>query len=437
MKKESIFAKFGANTGKEYLNKYTTLIIMMEIKAVYSDALMGVKRLHKIIAATLKYIRPLYYFYFYFFSGILRLIGYVIKKDNNLVLFNSFGGKKYDDSPKELYKKMRIDKRFLGYRYVWAFHNPSEFNVPGATKVKTDSLMYFITALKAKIWITNSSLERGLSFKPKDTLYVNTWHGSTIKKMGNDIDDANISFRSLGKMKVDIMTAQNKEQADIFSRVFEIPRENFLVCGLPRNDFLLKARPDYIAKLKEKLCLPKEKKIILYAPTFREFDRDSRGVILKPPIDLQKWQNALANDYVLLFRAHYEVAAVLGLTTNSFCRDVTNYPEINDLLLVADMLISDYSSIIFDYALLEKPIFYYCYDYDRYKAKRGMYMDIREYIRGSDNEIGLLDLLKNMDSQVEVERIRSFKEKFSLHDGNATDEVLDAMLEQLHKIQME
>ncbi len=381
------------------------------------------------MVAAIKYIRPLYYGYYYMMSFLLNILGLLIKQDRRLVLISSFGGKKYDDSPKELYEKMRTDKRFSSYNYVWAFHNPSKFDVLGASKVRTDSLEYFITALKAGIWITNSSLERGLSFKSKDTIYVNTWHGSTIKKMGSDIDENNTSFRSLGKMKVDIMTAQNEEQADIFSRVFDIPRENFLVCGLPRNDFLLTATQDYIAKLKDELQLVNGKKVILYAPTFREFDRDSRGVILKPPIDLQKWQKVLGDDFILLFRAHYEVAAVMGLPTNDFCRDMTNYPELNDLLLVADVLISDYSSIIFDYALLEKPIFHYCYDYERYEAKRGMYMDIREYLNGSEYEDSLLTLLKDMDWQEEKERVKSFKGKFSLQDGHATDAVLDAMVE--------
>ncbi|WP_415944963.1 CDP-glycerol glycerophosphotransferase family protein [Selenomonas montiformis] len=387
--------------------------------------------MRQFVVAAIKYVRPLYYVYFYVVSCFLKLCGILVRQNGKLVLLSSFGGKKYDDSPKAIYEKMCKDVRFKDFRFVWAFHNPDCFDVPGAAKVKTDSWEYFLTALRARIWITNSSLERGLSFKPKNTLYVNTWHGSTIKKMGSDIDARNTSFRSLGKMKVDIMTAQNEEQANIFSRVFEIPRENFLVCGLPRNDFLLSATPDYIDRIKEHLNLPKNKKIILYAPTFREFDRDSRGVILKPPIDLKKWETVLADEYVLLFRAHYEVAAVLGLATNEFCRDVTDYPELNDLLLVADLLISDYSSIVFDYALLEKPIFHYCYDYDRYESKRGMYRDIREYIDGSDKEDELLTMLKNMDWQSERVRIKCFKETFSLQDGHAADEVLAAIAKHL------
>lgn len=387
--------------------------------------------MHRLITATLKYIKPLYYLYYYFFSGVLHFIGCLLKKNKNLVMLNSFGGKKYDDSPKAVYEKMCKDARFRNFRFIWAFHNPDDFDVPGATKIKTDSLKYFLTALRSRVWITNSSMERGLSFKPNDTLYVNTWHGSTIKKMGSDIDESNTSFRSLGKMKVDIMTAQNEEQTNIFSRVFDIPRKNFLVCGLPRNDFLLDATAEYIAKVRERLQLPRGKKIILYAPTFREFDRDSHGVILKPPIDLEKWKAVLTDEYVLLFRAHYEVATVLGLKTDEFCRDVTDYPDLNDLLLAADILISDYSSIIFDYALLEKPILHYCYDYDRYEAERGMYMDIREYLDGSDKEDELLKLLKNMDWQAETVRAKSFKEKFSLQDGHATDAVLDAIAKHL------
>lgn len=387
--------------------------------------------MRQFVVAAIKYVRPLYYVYFYTINFLLKICGRLVRRNKKMVLLSSFGGKKYDDSPKAIYEKMCKDVRFKDFRFVWAFHNPDRFDVPGASKVKTDSLEYFLTALRAGIWITNSSLERGLSFKPKDTLYVNTWHGSTIKKMGSDIDETNTSFRSLGKMKVDIMTAQNEEQANIFSRVFDIPRKNFLVCGLPRNDFLLSATPDDIDRIKKRLHLPKGKKIILYAPTFREFDRDSRGVILKPPFDLKKWEAVLADEYVLLFRAHYEVAAVLGLTSNEFCRDVTDYPVLNDLLLAADILISDYSSIVFDYALLEKPIFHYCYDYDRYEAKRGMYMDIREYMDGSDKEEELLSMLKHMDWLAEADRAKTFKEKFSLQDGHAADAVLDAIAKQL------
>ena len=387
--------------------------------------------MRQFVVAAIKYVRPLYYIYFYLISFWLKLCGIFVRHNNQMVLLSSFGGKKYDDSPKAIYEKMCKDARFRNFRFIWAFHNPDDFDVPGATKIKTDSLKYFLTALRSRVWITNSSMERGLSFKPNATLYVNTWHGSTIKKMGSDIDESNTSFRSLGKMKVDIMTAQNEEQTNIFSRVFDIPRKNFLVCGLPRNDFLLDATAEYIAKVRERLQLPRGKKIILYAPTFREFDRDSHGVILKPPIDLEKWKAVLTDEYILLFRAHYEVATVLGLKTDEFCRDVTDYPDLNDLLLAADIMISDYSSIIFDYALLEKPILHYCYDYDRYEAERGMYMDIREYLDGSDKEDELLKLLKNMDWQAETDRAKSFKEKFSLQDGHATDAVLDAIAKHL------
>lgn len=109
-----------------------------------------------------------------------------VKTDDKLILFNSFAGRKYDDSPKAIYEEMKKDPRFKDYRLVWAFHQPEKYDAP--QKIKTDSLTYFKTALAARVWVTNSSVERGLNFTGKRTLYFNTWHGTPMKKMRSDIN---------------------------------------------------------------------------------------------------------------------------------------------------------------------------------------------------------------------------------------------------------
>lgn len=134
---------------------------------------------------------------------------------------------------------MLKDERFKDYKFVWAFHNPEAFKVPeNSTKIKTDSFRYFKTALKARCWISNSGIERGLKFKKRNTFYFNTWHGSPIKKMGTDIPNENRSFAAKGGSRVDVMTSQSDFEADILSGAFKIPRERFLMCGLPRNDVI-------------------------------------------------------------------------------------------------------------------------------------------------------------------------------------------------------
>lgn len=387
--------------------------------------------MHQWISVKIKNIRLLYTLYFYIISVVLRLLSCFVSQNDKLILFNSYGGKKYDDSPRALYEAMQKDIRFCDFHFVWAFHEPKNFVVPGATVIGTDSIKYFMTALRARIWITNSGIERGLDFKPERIFYVNTWHGSAIKKMGKDISSGNLSFGGHGKMRVNLMNAQNDQQADIFSRVFDIPKENFVVCGYPRNDelFSFKLNEKICWNIRRKLNIPEGKKVILYAPTFREFERDRTGCILKPPIDLMQWKNKIGNQYVLLFRAHYEVARVMKFEPDDFVYDVTDYPNLNELMIVSDLLISDYSSIIFDYLILDKPILQFCYDYEKYKNLRGMYIDIRNYFNGSSLQDDLLNLLDNLDFEQEKMKTRKFKAIVSFRDGNAVKETIDAIVD--------
>lgn len=125
-----------------------------------------------------KYSFVVYSVYYVVGTLFLRLLKFFIKPDDKLILFSSFGGRKFDDSPKTLYELMLKDKRFGDYKLIWAFTNPDEVELSEDRKIKCDTLNYYVTALKARVWITNSSIERGLSFKGKNTFYFNTWHGT-------------------------------------------------------------------------------------------------------------------------------------------------------------------------------------------------------------------------------------------------------------------
>ncbi len=386
----------------------------------------------KRLANMVKYFQFIYSLYYYLFSFLLWIVRLFVKPDNRLILFNSFGGRKYDDSPKVIFEAMQKDPRFQGYKIVWAFHAPEKMDIPGAACIKTDSFKYFITALRARVWITNSSVERGLSFKGKNTFYFNTWHGTPIKKMGTDMGKENQSFRQKGGFRVDTMMAQSDFEADIFSRVFHIPRENFLLGGLPRNDHLANYTEEERQSIREKLGIPREKTVILYAPTFREYTKDKgRACVLIPPMDIQKWEEVLSGTHCLLFRAHYEVAKSMEFTENDFVRDMTAYPCLEDLMIAADILISDYSSIFFDFSVMDKVMLHFTYDYDEYAEKRGMYFDIRTHLSGSDTEDGVLKLLKSIDLEREKEKTGLFREKYVQYYGNAAEIALQCIAEKL------
>ena len=384
-----------------------------------------------------KYSYFLYIFYYYLGSLAVRLLGLFIKQDKRTIVFSSYGGRKYDDSPRCLYEEMMKDKRFNEYRFVWAFVDPEQFEVKGAEKVKCDTLSYYKVLMSAKLWVTNSTMERGLSFKPERIFNLNTWHGTAIKKLGSDIRKENKSFGSRGKKNHnDIMLAQGQYDVNIFSRVFGVPRENFRITGLPRNDELVRENTEKNReRIRKLLGVGENKKVILYAPTFREYDMDSSGnCTLSIPIDLKKWEQILGNDFVLLMRAHYEVVKHLQFSSNDFVKEVSSYPNLNELMIVSDLLVSDYSSIFFDYAIQGKPMLCFAYDYERYARERGVYFDIREELKCYiDNEDDLLKKIKMMDVSECQAISRTFRDKYIEAYGNASLQCMDIVYYSLQR----
>lgn len=378
----------------------------------------------------LKYNKVAYSVYYHVMSLCMNVLKLFVKTDDKLILFNSFAGRKYDDSPQAIYEAMKADSRFKGYKLVWAFHQPEKYDAP--QKIKTDGLQYFKTALSARVWVTNSSVERGLNFRGKHTLYFNTWHGTPMKKMGTDIDASNTSFRTKGGSPFDVIMSQGHFETEIFSRSFEIPKEKFLEAGLPRNDILANYAKEQREAIRKKLNIRPDQTVILYCPTFREYDKDENlGVVMAPPMDLKKWERELGDNYVLLCRAHYEVSKVMKISENNFVRNMTDYPNLNDLYIAADILISDYSSVFFDYSITGKPMLHFCYDYDKYSSKRGMYFDIREKVSGADTEEGVTSLIKGMDPETEQKKTAAFRDQYVNFYGSATKAAVDCIADKI------
>lgn len=391
----------------------------------------------KKLAYMLKTSKILYSIYFYSMSAILKLWGLFLPIDDKLILFNSFGGKKYDDSPKTIYEQIKQDPRFKGYCFVWAIQEPDNVLLPqDAIVVKADTLAYFKTALKARVWITNSSMERGLKFKKKGTLCFNTWHGTAIKKMGIDIANENQSFRVKGNVQADIMLAQGQYDIDVFSHAFEMPKEKFRCIGLPRNDILTNCTLAEIKQIRQKLNIPQSKKVLLYAPTFREYEKgQDHQCVLTIPIDLSHWQKVLGDEYVVLFRAHYEVADHMNVSQYPLFMDVSNYPVLTDLMIASDALISDYSSIYFDYSVMDKPMYCFAYDYDKYTQNRGMYLNLKEelpcVIHQSEEDL-LQELLRLSEDYVEnAAETKKFRDKYVTAYGSAAKQSCDILYKEI------
>lgn len=380
-----------------------------------------------------KYNKSFYSVYNKIGSIAIKLLRCFVRPKEYLIVFSCFGGRKYDDSPKAIFEQMIRDKRFDKYELVWAFIYPKKYRLQRAKVIRIDTLRYYKTLLQARVWVTNSGMTRGLSFWGKNTFLLNTWHGTPIKLMGID-KTKNRNNKKTGRNEyADIMLAQGAYEVDVFSKAFGIEKDNFRKIGLPRNDELYNNdNKDYKDVLKKQFNISSDKKVILYAPTFREFERDKdENCVLLPPINIMKWKQELADNYVLLFRAHYEVVKNMDIVDDDFVINVSNYPHLNDLMLVSDLLISDYSSIFFDYSILGRPMLCFAYDFDEYAKKRGLYFDIREELscRSIIDEDSLLEYIKSLNYIDQSKVTIDFREKYVQVYGNASQQSLDVILQ--------
>lgn len=357
-------------------------------------------------------------------GSMLRFIGVFIRTDKNLVLVNSFGGHRYNDSPKVITDYLHNNQIYNHLKIIWAFENPDNFEIP-FDKVKIDTWKYFYIALKAKYWITNVNIERWLKFKKKSTIYLNTWHGIPLKFIGKTKKEDKCNFSN-----VDIFCYSGNYEEYIYMQGFSVKKESLLKSGMPRNDELYCVEEEKIARIKQSLNIPINKKIILYVPTWRDSEDYGKSYTLQPSIDISLWQKEL-EEYIMLFRLHPFTTRLTGIEFNDFVINVSDYANINELMIIADILISDYSATIFDYSILERPIISFTYDYDEYKASRGFLFDLEKELPGNvlRTQYEVLDKIKTMNFIAESTKTRLFKNKFVEAGGNATEICVRALFD--------
>lgn len=233
----------------------------------------------------------------------------------------------------------------------------------------------------------------------------------------------------------DYLISPNRYSTEIFRSAFWMDEERILEIGYPRNDVLVNRADDqeYLNEIRTHLNLPSDKKVIMYAPTWRDDEFVSKGKYLfELKIDLDNLYKELGDDYVILLRMHYLISNALDLSGyENFAIDVSNYNDVSELFLISDCLITDYSSVMFDYGILKRPQFFFAYDIDKYdKGLRGFYMNYMEDLPGPiyTEPYGLAKELKNLDKvqQQYQEKIDAFYDRFcSVDNGKASQYIGD------------
>ena len=357
--------------------------------------------------------------------------------DRDLVVFESGLGKQYADSPRYIYEELlrRGDTR----KKVWVYAGPHEFSDPNTTTVKRLSPAYFWYLARARFWVVNQNLPFYMT-RRRNGVYVQTWHGTPLKRMLYDIED--IHGRDEGYL--DRVTRAIGQWTHLLSPspyATEAMRSAFaykgpvLELGYPRNDPLLRPEATVRAReIKSTLGIPDDRKVVLYAPTFRDDSSNGKGrFTFALPFDLESFNERFGKGAVLLLRMHVLVSSGLQIPEElrGSIINVSAYPEIQDLYLASDVLITDYSSVFFDFALLRRPIIFFAYDLENYRDNlRGFYMDYEKELPGpivTDEDQLWLTLGSALDGELtESGPSEGFIARFAPHDdGQSASRVVD------------
>ncbi|MFD3420284.1 bifunctional glycosyltransferase/CDP-glycerol:glycerophosphate glycerophosphotransferase [Streptomyces decoyicus] len=360
------------------------------------------------------------------------------------VVFESHLGKQFSDSPRAIYEEMR--RQGLEFEAIWSYAGSPKDFPKGVTLVKRWSLPYLKALAQAEFWVDNQSYPLKLTKRP-ETTYLQTWHGSALKNMGFDQPSLKAQTRqqqaeqqrSLDRF--DRFLIRSEHDVHTLAKAFRLKEKTLLRVGYPRNDALVRARQREAAlgarergPLAAELGIAEDKTVLLYAPTFRK--AGGRHGRFELPFDVERFADQFGDRYVLLVRSHYLNHVVLPPTVQGRVIDVSARHDVTPLLELADGLITDYSSVMFDYALLDRPLVFFTYDYDEYVHEgRGTYFDLLEHAPGPvvRTEDAFHDAIKSFESQA-LEYAKSRKEfvaKFGEYDqGNAAQSIVDQFFAQ-------
>jgi len=356
----------------------------------------------------------------------------------NWIVFESFMGRNCSGQPKYIYKYLQ-ENYGNKYKYIWVVDRKG-VNIPGKhTKCKRLGLKYFYYMNRSKYWVTN--MRQPLSIpRREETILLSTWHGTPLKRLVFDMDDvhsANPKYKETVFKQTrgwDYLISDNPFSTDTFQSCFLFDREKIIETGYPANDPMYAPNREELAnKIRKKLSIPENKKVILYAPTWRDdqfYDKGQYGFDLD--LDINRLKKEFGEEYVLLLRLHYFIVDQLDLSQyGDFTRDGSSYDDITDLYLISDILITDYSSVFFDYANLKRPILYYTYDIEKYRdVLRGFYLDMEKDLPGplllTNDDV--VDAIKNIEQIAEQykDRYEEFYNRFCcVDDGFASKRVVE------------
>jgi len=338
----------------------------------------------------------------------------------------NFGGKGYGDSPKYICEKLLLDNK---YDIIWVCKDDNIELPLKIKKVKKYSILYFYYIATSKFWILNTRTEIYFR-KRKKQIYIQTWHGClALKRIEFDVADKlkkdYIKNAERDSKWTDLMISNSKFCTAMYKRAFKY---NGLIYeyGTPRNDiFINNSNISIREKVNKKLGITSEHKILLYAPTFR-IDYKNNPYNINFAILKKTLEKKYSNKWKIVIRLHPGIKRPEELIDNYYDYiDGNNYDDIQELISCCDMLITDYSSTMFEAMIARKPVLIYANDVESYMNDRGTYFEFTELpfeIATNNDELLNIILKDNLDKS--IKKYDAFYKKVGLNEsGNSCDKI--------------
>lgn len=374
-------------------------------------------------------------------SNIKGILAYFLLKIFSIfpiqkkIIFSSFDGKNYGDNPKALYLALR-QKYGENYKYIWFMYN-SNISIPGASVVKAYTIPAIFHFATSKLWVHNSR-QRAWLRKRKSQFYIQTWHGNiALKKVEKDAKD-NLPPLYIKQAKND------SKMADLFIAGSRWSEENYrsafwydgeiLPSGLPRSDIFFTNSEQNNAKINALYGLTKDTNLVLYCPTFR--NHGTLDAYFKNyQFLIQQLECATGEKWALFIRFHPNIQNLQReITYTEKILDGSKVTDMNELLIRSKLVITDYSSVMFDSLMLKKKTFLYVSDLEAYNEERGQYFDLTSLpFPISQTESELIDQLTDNELSEKYENLANeFLEQNKFYEqGKACETILNRLEEVL------
>jgi CDP-glycerol glycerophosphotransferase len=365
---------------------------------------------------------------------IYALMKHIVRVKSKTVLYDSYHSKSMTGNPYAIFLALVNDPRFDGFEHIWILNNPSlidGWRNSNVKLVKRNSFRHAISLLSSKYLINNTTFASYVS-KRDEQVYINTWHGTPIKTLGDDIAGSYGSGGNIARniLQVDYLVLPNRFTVDRILSSFNLSSiypGKIIENGHPRIDLSFMTEIEKKG-LRNKLNIPDGKKVILYAPTYRGELDDLKAEEEQVKEILEELHAKHGSKYAVLYKGHYFDNLFFQLTG---VHSISGQQDTNELLGIVDVLVTDYSSIAFDFIPLERPIIYFSYDLDSYIRDRGLYFDLKE-MPGShcQSVASVLEEVEKIDQHMPRfgSVYKEAREKYCRYDdGSVTSKVVNTV----------